>query len=502
MIIRTYHYSLHYSEDLHKKLIMKKILKNKIIPFVLSSVAILAACKKNETSDNEKLFSNKNNLAIHGDGTWDLLGYGYDITGELFASANASDAAIIDVAAFNSAYPNRINTPTDTYGYYAVYTGATATDYMKDVNTKETYGLTASAGEKEKNTFASGNFSKTNENQSTYTYNSRYSYASFESRVRIKSINFTEDATLDLLRNYLTPLFVANLSAYSADALVERYGTHVLLGISLGGRLKYDYKGAVVKETTAERKVRAVKAGFSIGVDKIFGISLSSDVSTEEKTTISNETTEKAFVGTYYGGTNSGTSFSTDAAGNTSQTVNLAGWQQSITVNNATLIDINKSIPIYELITDPIKKEQVKTAVEKYINDREIKELGEVPIYRYYSSGSGDHLFSQGFPAPGGYVSEGIGFYAFTNANNPNTVPIYRYYNPGNGDHLFSKGSPAPGGYVSEGIGFYAYSSATDSNIIPIYRYYNPGNGDHLFSKGSPAPGGYVSEGIAFYAPK
>lgn len=326
--------------------------------------AAFSSCRKNELTEPNGLSGNHKNLAIAGDGKWDLLGYGYDMTGELFASSNASDAAIIDVDRFNTDYPNRINTPTDTYGYYAVYSGATALDYIRDVNKKETYGLTVNAGEKEVNTYGSANFSKTNENQSTYTYNSKYSYASFESRVRIKSISFTGDATLDILRNYLTPLFIANLSNYSADELVERYGTHVLLGLSIGGRLKYDYKGAVIKETTFERKVRAIKAGFSIGVDKIFGVNLSSDVSNEEKLTIANETTDKAFIGTYYGGTNSGTSFSTDAAGNTSQTVNLAGWQQSITINNATLIDITKSVPLYELITDPVKKQQVKDAVE------------------------------------------------------------------------------------------------------------------------------------------
>ncbi|MFW0718121.1 MAC/perforin domain-containing protein [Pedobacter sp. N23S346] len=478
---------------------MKKSYKLKIVCMLCMFTVALGSCKKNELTEENGLAGNHKNLAIHGDGRWDLLGYGYDMTGELFASANASDAAIIDVDRFNTDYPNRINTPTDTYGYFATYSGATASDYIKEINTKETYGLTVSAGEKEKNTFGSGNFSKANENQSTYTYNSKYSYSSFESRVRIKSINFTDDATLDILRNYLTPLFIANLSNYSADALVERYGTHVLLGLSIGGRLKYEYRGSVIKETTAEKKLRAIKAGFSIGVDKIFGISFSSDVSKDEKTTISNETTEKSFIGTYYGGTNSGTSFSSDAAGNTSQSVNLAGWQQSITVNNATLVNINKSVPLYEFITDPIKKEQVRLAVDKYISDRQVKELGEVPIYRYFNSANGDHLYSQGSPAPGGYVDEGIGFYAFKNADNLNTVPIYRYYSPQTGDHLFSEGSPAPAGYVSEGIGFYAYSSSV-ANSVPIYRYYNPNNNDHYFSKVNITPSGYVSEGIGFYA--
>ncbi|MDQ0641811.1 hypothetical protein QF042_005376 [Pedobacter sp. W3I1] len=471
---------------------MKNNYKLKILCLLCVVTTLFSNCKKSDLKEEKGLINNHNALAIHGDGKWDLLGYGYDMTGELFASSNASDAAIIDVDRFNTDYPNRINTPTDTYGYYAVYSGATALDYIRDVNKKETYGLTVNAGEKEVNTYGSANFSKTNENQSTYTYNSKYSYASFESRVRIKSITFTGDATLDILRNYLTPLFIANLSNYSADELVERYGTHVLLGVSIGGRLKYDYKGAIVKETTFERKVRAIKAGFSIGVDKIFGVNISSDVSNEEKVTITNETTDKAFIGTYYGGTNSGTSFSTDAAGNTSQNVNLAGWQSSITVNNATLIDITKSVPLYELITDPVKKQQVKEAVEKYITDRQISLVFEAfPLYRFYNWTEHYYTTTNGnYP---GYHFEGIEGYLYKEEVN-GTVPLYSFYN--GTDHYYTTTNGGYLGYQFEGVVGYIYINQFPGTV-PLYRYYN--YTDHYYATASGNYPGYHYEGIAGY---
>jgi len=474
--------------------------------------AAFSSCKKNELAEEKGLKGNHKNLAIHGDGKWDLLGYGYDITGELFASANASDAAIIDVDRFNTDYPNRINTPTDTHGYYAVYSGATALDYIRDVNRKETFGLTASVGEKEKDTYGSGNFSKTDENQNTYTYSSKFSYASFESRVRIKSITFTGDATLDILRNYLTPLFIANLSNYSADELVERYGTHVLLGISLGGRLKYDYKGAIVKETTFERKVHAVKAGFSIGVDKIFGVNISSDVSNEQKLTIANETTDKVFIGTYYGGTNSGTSFSTDAAGNTSQSVNLAGWQQSITVNNATLIDITKSVPLYELITDPVKKLQVKEAIDRYITDRQVKDRGEVPVFVYYSARDNNHVYTATNDYPyeqNGFSNFGVNFYAFL-TQAPGTLPVHVFYHAGNRNHTYTINRYdypyEQNGYTYLGVNFYAYPSQIPGSS-PVHVYYsNAGGGDHVYTINKNdypyAQNGFSYLGVNFYAIK
>ena len=41
-----------------------------------------------------------------------------------------------------------------------------------------------------------------------------------------------------------------------------------------------------------------------------------------------------------------------------------------------------------------------------------------------------------------------------------NSVPIYRYYASWSGDHFYTKSQTTPGGYVSEGIEFYAYQAA------------------------------------------
>lgn len=481
---------------------MKKNYRIKIIYMLCLLTTAFSSCKKNELAEEKQLLGNHKNLAVAGDGKWDLLGHGYDMTGELFERENASDVSIIDIDRFNLDYPGRIVTPTDSKGGYNVYYGANASDYVKDINNKKTFGVSGTyRNSKSDSLYASANFSKTNQNQNTYTYSSKYSYATYVSWFRIKTIDFTGDATVDLLRNYLTPLFLDNLSNYSADALVERYGTHVLLGIDIGGRLKYDYKGSVVKETTYEQKLRAIKAGFSIGIAKIFSIDLSADVSKEEKTTISNETTDKLFRGTFYGGNNSGTSFSGDVLGNTSQSLNLVSWQQSININNASLININRSVPIYEFISDPVKKQQVKEAVEKYIADRQVKDLGDVPIYRYFNPTSGDHFYSQNFTVPAGYIFEGIEFYAFQNANNPNTVPIYSFFNSINGDHFYSRNANTPArGYIPEGIRFYAYSDAVNPNVVPIYRFYNSAVGVHFYSRNASIPNYYIPEGIAFYA--
>jgi len=491
---------------------MKNNYKMRIICLLCIFTAAFSSCKKNELAEEKGLAGNHKNLAVAGDGKWDLLGHGYDITGELFERKNASKVSIINIDAFYTAYPNRIPTPTDTKGGYNVYYGADAYDYVKDVNNKQTYGYTSSAGDKDKGFYGTSNFSLTNDKQNTYTYNSKYSYATYESWFRIKSIDFTDDVTVDLLKNYLTPDFLAYISNYSAEEIVKTYGTHILLGIDIGGRLKYDYKGSVVKETTFDRKLRAIKAGFSIGIAKIFSIDLSSELTKEEKTTISNETTDKLFSGTFYGGNNSGTNFSGDAQGNTSQNINLVSWQQSINTSNASLIGINRSAPIYEFITNPVKKQQVKEAVERYIKERQIKQLNEVPVYAYRNALNGDrYITPENKPFIGNDVNfkqEGIIFYAFS-VPSEGAVPVYAYRNARNNDRYFTPDDkPFIGNdpnFRKEGIAFYAYSKPTEG-AVPIYAYRNARNNDRYFTPDDkPFIGGdpdFRKEGIAFYAYK
>lgn len=273
---------------------------------------------------------------------------------------------------------------------------------------------------------------------------------------------------------------------------MQTYGTHILLGIDIGGRLKYDYRGSVVKEATFEKKLKAIKAGFSLGIAKIFSIDLSTDLTKEEKTTISNETTEKLFRGTFYGGDNSGTSFSGDALGNTSQSINLVTWQKSINVNNASLIGINRSVPIYEFITDLVKKAEVKAAVEKYIADRQINLVYETfPLYRFYNWT--EHYYTTTNGSYPGYHSEGIEGYLYKEETN-NTVPLYCFYNWT--DHYYTTTNGNYPGYHSEGVVGYLYKYQF-SGTVPLYRYYN--GTDHYYTTVSGSYPGYHSEGIEGY---
>ena len=489
---------------------MKNNYKLKILCMLCVITAAFSSCKKSELAEEQGLSNNRNNLAVAGDGKWDLLGHGYDVTGELFERKNTSKVSIIDVNRFYTDYSTRIVTPTDTKGGYNVYYGANAYDYVNEVNKKQTFGGKGTRGDDKSDTslYATANFSLTNDKQNSNTYNGKYSYATYESWYRIKSIDFTDDVTTDLLKNYLTPDFLAYLSNYSAEQIVQTYGTHILLGIDIGGRLKYDYRGSVVKESTFDKKLKSIKAGFSIGIAKIFSIDLSTDLTTEEKTTISNETTEKLFSGTFYGGNNSGTSFSGDALGNTSQSINLVTWQQSINASNASLIGINRSAPIYEFITDPVKKAAVKTAVEKYIADRQIRLTSpKLQLYDFYSTGLG-HIYTidPNFPAknPGAWrriINDPIYVYE---SQIPGTVPVYIMQHRTRSIYCLTTNNTidldqwAQTNYPV----FYAYNNQVEGGA-PVYQFYHPNQPTHGYFYDltlNPTGSGWIQNGIKFYA--
>jgi len=489
---------------------MKNNYKLKIICLLCVFTAAFSSCKKNELAEDKGLTGNHKNLAIAGDEKWDLLGYGYDMTGDPLALQNASDAPVIDMKSFERDYFNRINTPTTSEGKQYYYYGATASDYLKDVIKERNFSLSVTAGTKspteDGQSYFTGSLTYKNKNQNIYSFSSKYSYARFEETYRIKIIQFTGDVTIDLLKNYLTPEFLNNVNTVSADALVERYGTHVLTNISLGGRLVFDFSGSIVNETTTEKKTSSAEGALGFFVKK-FGINISSTISSEEMTKNFNESRERSFGLRFYGGTNSGRSVSFDSNGYSSESVSISGWEQSVNTKNCALVAIDNAVPIYELIADPVKKEQVKAAVEKYIRDRQIKDLGEVPIYAYYSSLGADHYFTP-INQPtignnGDFKNEGIVFYAF-NRPTDGTVPVYVYYNPKSADHYYGIGNqPTIGDFRNEGIAFFAYPKNTPYTR-PVYMYYSSRDGDHYMGTGNVPTignGAFVNEGPVFNVP-
>ncbi|WP_162926617.1 MAC/perforin domain-containing protein [Pedobacter chitinilyticus] len=478
----------------------------------------LISCSKSELQNNPKeepapLIKKPGGGAgvmIAGDGKYDLLGYGYDMTGDAFALENASDAPIIDMKRFETDFAHRVNTPTTTEGKQDYYYGATAYEYVKDINRKKDFSASVSLGPKvpakDGEHLFTGNAGYKDSSNNNYSFNSRYSFAHFEATYRIKKIQFNGDVDINLLKNYLTPEFLNNIVTYSADALVERYGTHVLTGISLGGRLRFDFSAALVNQATTEGKNRTVTGGLGF-FTKLLGINLSTTLTTQEMTKSFNESRERRLSLSFSGGTNSGRSVSFDSNGNSSETVNISSWEQSVNANNCALIGVENAVPLQEFITDPIKKEQVRIAIENYIKARQIKlEYSKVLLYNFYSKQLG-HIFT----IDSNFGTTNSGWIRIFNdpiyvydSQKPGSVPVYIMQHRTRSVYCVTANNTIDLDVWKEANYpvFYAYT-AKDPNVYPIYQFYHPKTPSYGYFYDltyRPLLNGWVENGIKFYA--
>lgn len=413
-----------------------------------------------------------------GDGRYDVLGMSYDAT-----VSNLSDLAVkLPVIDMNKIDTNRVVISTASGSNGAFYYGGNSVDYAKDIVTKTGVSLSASSVsdkdlESKKESLFSATISQNKDLTSKYSYSSLYSFASHDEVFRIKYLRF--NYVVSELKKLLKYTFVEDLDNYTPDQFVESYGTHLLCDVSIGGRLNLTFRSIIYKETSTSVKKRAVKSGFNAVFPKLlkFGASADKDVTITETETKKNE--DWTLYVQSYGGKGISTTYSPN---NVVPTIDLGSWQNSITPQNAALVDIdwNKAIPLYELISDPVKKDQIKQATLRYIEKKKLEMLPVTPVYQSWNGR--DHYYnthySPTYGARNDWKYEYVGFAIFSEQI-PGTVPYYLYWNER--DHYYTVGYSPSGikGYKLETILGYVYEYPAPGTI-PLYQAWN--GQDHYYT--------------------
>lgn len=250
----------------------------------------------------------------------------------------------------------------------------------------------------------------------------------------------------------------------------------------MGGRYKLMYRSVITHTKDATHKKTTVASGLKTALFGIgFSLNISRTVQTDESLVKDNQNKE-LFV-QFYGG--NGTSLKYDLEKGMPTGVDVQSWENSVSLSNACLTNINwkETYPIYDFISDPVKKEEIKQAVEKYIKASQLHIIELLPLYLYCHL-DGNHYttttdnIADNFP---GYLYYGIEGYVLKNPA-PGTVPLYQYYNHEYFDHYTTDIYNISGGsWTPLGITGYVYQK---SNIetIPLYDYfnqYNKRNFDH-----------------------
>lgn len=480
---------------------MKNNYKLKIICLLCVVTAAFSSCKKNELAKEKGLANNHHNFAFTGHPIYHVLGYGYDVTGRL-ANAESSTIPVLNIEKFVTENPGLFKKNDDVGDYFQYSYGENAESYSNKLTQKYNLTLDLNLLKKAKLFKAELNASFAKKD----SVSSKYIYATVRKMIKQKGMKIFY-TTQNLIENYLTEQFKSDLTSLSATDLVKRYGTHVLTDIQLGAKFDVNYEA----ETNSAKREDAATAGAKITAAKIFNIN--ADLTTNSVDASSNYN-QKLYYNSVGGDGTKGL-IGELALDNSTVKINIANWQSSCNKDNAALIDIGVDglMALEDLISDPVKKQQVKAAVEQYIIDRQLVLMPESYVRSavgvYYSPGLNVWRYEfniDNIP----YLRDGSWQYKQTyfsayKAQAPGTIPVYEYWAPTTNDCLWDRSgniSSDPYWHFG-GVKFYAYATQ-QPGTVPIYRYYHHRSGRSHFlgaDPGRPYPQNeWTNEGVAFYA--
>lgn len=464
---------------------MKKIIQ------LLGLSLVLLSCTKELDFSEVKSDDSKNAVSrAVGDGVYEALGYGYDITDE-YLGENSVRLAILDVEKFVQENKGRFYNPFVGIIDQRINAGENSLTFIRDIINKSNFnGSVASMGLTNTDKgFFSGTITSGFESKTKYSYSSKYSFARAEVFKKQRQYYLHTDA--ETLSKYLSSVFVEDLNKYSADKIIEMYGTHVLTDITVGGRYMAYYKSAIIKVDTKTEKTKTVGAGVKFSLNKM-GLDLNGSWSSTEIVETSKQNSNWSCKIKALGGSTSGTIFTLTPNQSSTTTINLGAWTESVDDTHSRLIDVNwnKTYPIYDLISDPQKKAELKAAVERYIDSKKISPLELLPLYAMYSPRDVNSYYVSTWNDVTKYINEGHQYYGvdgylLTNKI-PGTMDVYKLYWRKGKDTNITTYWPDVVKYTKEGRDYqgiigYIYSSQ-EPNTIPLYTLYYPKGRDSHYT--------------------
>lgn len=450
---------------------------------VLALIMSFYSCSELEEIPADLPSSSNAITRVSSDGIYDALGYGYDITEE-YMGEKSLKLGVLDVASFDRENPGRVEKPFIGIIDQKVCAGEDAYSFLKDITTDTNFkGSVGSMNKDEKSEgFFIGTITSGFKSNSKYFYSSKYSFARAE--VFKKQRRYLLNTDLETLKKYLSPVFKEDLNKYSADKVVELYGTHVLTNIIVGGKYLAYYKSAIIDTNIKSEKKTTVSAGVKFNLEKI-GLDANGTWNrTEIVEKNRNNSSWECYIKSY-GGSTSGTTTTLSPSQGPTFTINLGDWTKTVDDQHSVLLDVdwNVTYPIYDLITDPIKKQQIKDAVLRYIDSRKIEVIKVLPIFRYYSEKYTNHSYCTHWR---GEVSltdyyEGVLGYICTE-NIPGTTPVYCYYSEKYTNNSYCTNWRGEVSQTDRYQGILGYIFTTQvPGTVPVYCYYSEKYVNHSY---------------------
>ncbi len=336
----------------------------KLFLFMSWVMLILSGCADEDIIErNSPSFPQSVNTRSAGDGVYDILGYGYDITGP-YLDTKSSRAIVFDT---NKLLEKGLITPYKLEeSRFRYSSGKDVIDFTTNMSSSlqmSTPGILKVIGGASLNIAFGGNSH----------YNSDYSFAYctqqyIDSRYRIS------EADINVLKTCLTKQFIERLSTYTPEQIVEEYGTHVLKDIYLGAKFEVYY----MAKSTSSSKKESINAGLGASLFSLF--KMDGKFQYDESLAITNKE-QSLYYFTIGGDPAVGVQGSLNPEN--SPSIDIGKWMASVKSSTPKIIDVDNNsqsfIPIYELVTDPTKKQTLKAYIDNYIKSKEVCSISLYP---------------------------------------------------------------------------------------------------------------------------
>ena len=336
----------------------------KLFLFMSWVMLILSGCADEDIIErNSPSFPQSVNTRSAGDGVYDILGYGYDITGP-YLDTKSSRAIVFDT---NKLLEKGLITPYKLEeSRFRYSSGKDVIDFTTNMSSSlqmSTPGILKVIGGASLNIAFGGNSH----------YNSDYSFAYctqqyIDSRYRIS------EADINVLKTCLTKQFIERLSTYTPEQIVEEYGTHVLKDIYLGAKFEVYY----IAKSTSSSKKESINAGLGASLFSLF--KMDGKFQYDESLAITNKE-QSLYYFTIGGDPAVGVQGSLNPEN--SPSIDIGKWMASVKSSTPKFIDVDNNsqsfIPIYELVTDPTKKQTLKAYIDNYIKSKEVCSISLYP---------------------------------------------------------------------------------------------------------------------------
>lgn len=336
----------------------------KLFLFMSWVMLILSGCTDEDIIErNSPSFPQSVNTRSAGDGVYDILGYGYDITGP-YLDTKSSRAIVFDT---NKLLEKGLITPYKLEeSRFRYSSGKDVIDFTTNMSSSlqmSTPGILKVIGGASLNIAFGGNSH----------YNSDYSFAYctqqyIDSRYRIS------EADINVLKTCLTKQFIERLSTYTPEQIVEEYGTHVLKDIYLGAKFEVYY----MAKSTSSSKKESINAGLGASLFSLF--KMDGKFQYDESLAITNKE-QSLYYFTIGGDPAVGVQGSLNPEN--SPSIDIGKWMASVKSSTPKFIDVDNNsqsfIPIYELVTDPTKKQTLKAYIDNYIKSKEVCSISLYP---------------------------------------------------------------------------------------------------------------------------